>query len=225
MLHNKVALITHVTEPFANAVARRFAYEKAHVVLVGDDVNVLEKLESDIHFLGGKSTIMTVDLSNLEVIEIISSTIKSKFDRLDIFVGGPGNLRSLELLTDIKEKEWANIITVGLHTNLRLLKSLDKLLKRADHGRVVFGISGDLRDTLWGSYAMVNDALKRLITCYALENEHSDRMRVNLVDMKSNQLYCQSNTCKVESERLSEMFLRLSLESIQETGNIYQSVI
>ncbi|ETO91416.1 MAG: hypothetical protein P857_331 [Candidatus Xenolissoclinum pacificiensis L6] len=223
MLQNKIALIMNATTPFASAVARIFAYEKSHVVLVDEDMQKLASLEKEIIFLKGKVTTITMNFSNTDTVGILTSNLESTFNKLDILVSSAGTMTELKLLTDFHHNEWLNIINTGIIFHWTLLRSLDKLLKRSGNGRVIFGIIGDIPDQLHSPYIVVNNALKSLLHCYALENKHSS-VKANIISLSKDQLSEQDENTQT-SELLAEMFLDLASPKIKTTGQIYHPIL
>jgi len=70
-LHNKIALVTGASRGIGAAVAKAYASEGAHVLLLGRVIGALEEVHDDITSAGGQATIMPVDLTDLDGLSTI----------------------------------------------------------------------------------------------------------------------------------------------------------
>src|SRR5271165_1349605 len=95
VLTNKIALITGASRGIGAAVAKRFAAEGAHVILVARTVGGLEAVDDAIKTAGGKATLVPVDLAEHDRIDELGATIAKRFGKLDILVGNAGILGDL----------------------------------------------------------------------------------------------------------------------------------
>ena len=64
VLKGRIALITGASRGIGAAVAKRFAAEGAHVILVARTVGALEAMDDAIVSAGGKATLAPLDLPN-----------------------------------------------------------------------------------------------------------------------------------------------------------------
>ena len=74
-------------------------------------------------------------------------------------------------------------MTINFEANVRLIRTLDPLLRTSDTGRVVFTSSGLAEQPLayWGPYCASKAALQMFMKVYAAETEGTN-MRVNAVN-------------------------------------------
>lgn len=183
-MKDKIALITGASRGIGAAVARAYAGLGAHVVLVARTVGGLEEVDDAIQRDGkGRATLVPMDLRQLESIDQLALTISERFGKLDILVGNAGVLGGLRPVTHFTNKIWDNVMTLNLTANWRLLRACDPLLRRAEHGRVIFVTSGvtKMDAPYWGAYAASKSALETLVRTYAAETENRS-VRANLID-------------------------------------------
>ncbi|MEC7488058.1 MAG: SDR family NAD(P)-dependent oxidoreductase [Pseudomonadota bacterium] len=185
-LQDRVALITGASRGIGAAVAERFAAEGAHVVLVARTLGGLEAVDDRIRRTqnkGGGATLLQLDLSELDQVDLIGPTIAERFGRLDIVVGNAGLLGEMAPITHIDDRIWSNVVEVNLNANWRLIRTADPLLRQSNAGRAVFVTSGAARGKrpYWGAYAVTKAALEMMVTCWAAETEKTE-MRINLLD-------------------------------------------
>lgn len=182
-LAGRVALVTGASRGIGAAVARRFAAEGAHVVLVARTVGGLEEVDDAIRGAGGSATLVPLDLRDGEAIDRLGAALFERYKRLDVLVGNAGLLGTLTPVAQVKPEEWAQVLDVNLTANWRLIRSLDPLLRAADAGRAMFVTSsvGHEVRAYWASYAVSKAALEMLVGVYAAEVARTN-LKVNLID-------------------------------------------
>jgi NAD(P)-dependent dehydrogenase (short-subunit alcohol dehydrogenase family) len=182
-LSGKVALITGASRGLGAAVARRFAQEGAHVVLIARSVGDLEAVDDSIRARGGAATLVPLDLLDAQGIDRLAAPLRERFGHLDILVGNAAILGRLTPLAHYPPDLWREVFAVNVDANWRLIRTLDPLLRVAPAGRAVFVTSGITRRVApyWGAYAASKAALETLATTYAAEAAQSN-LRVNLLN-------------------------------------------
>ena len=183
ILRGKLALITGATRGIGAAVAKRFAAEGAHVILVGRTQGALEELDDEIGEAGGTATLVPLDLCQFDDIDRMGLGLHERFGKLDILVGNAGVLPHLTPTGHLDPSVWQEIIDVNLTANWRLIRSLDPLLRRADAARALFTTCAAGREPgpFWNAYAASKAGLAALVRSYAAEIAKTP-IRANLVD-------------------------------------------
>ena len=233
MLKDRIALVTGASGSIGQAVSKKLASEGAHVILVGRTIAALEQIDDEISSLGGTTTIVQLDLREVDKIDLLASSIKSRFEKLDILVGNAAVMGSLSPLVDYSYENWDNIISTNLSANWRLIRSFDPLLKNSDSGRVVFMTSTVVKfhnQSFWGPYAVSKSALETLVRIYAAESEHSS-LKVNMIDPGpiDTETYRKAFPGKELPDlehslsNVVELFMKLVSPSCMWTGNCHQA--
>jgi len=184
ILKDKIALITGASQGIGADVAKEYARQGAHVILIARNQKKLEKIDDEIKTLGGSATLLPLDLQDLNSIDKIGPIIEQRFGKVDIFVGNAGLLGTLMPLTQLSVSEYDRVLTVNLSANFRLLKTLDPLLKASKNGRVIFVSTGKgvtMGRAYWGTYAISKSALETMAHIYADETRQTN-IRVNVID-------------------------------------------
>lgn len=183
VLEQKKALVTGASRGIGAAVAKRFAAEGAHVILVGRDEDGLAATDDAIRATGGNATLVVLDLAKPELVEQLAKAVQERFGGLDILVGNAGLLGSLTPLAHDCPSTWQKVMDVNLNANWHLIRCFDAMLQSADAGRAIFVTSGvtEKLHPYWGAYATSKVALEHMVTLYAAEVKHS-RLKVNLLD-------------------------------------------
>jgi NAD(P)-dependent dehydrogenase (short-subunit alcohol dehydrogenase family) len=182
-LQGRLALVTGASRGIGAAVAKRFAAEGAHVVLVARTVGGLEEVDDAIRGQGGQATLVPLDLRDFDRIDQMGAALYERFGKLDALVGNAGVLGSLSPTGHFAPKLWQEVMDVNLTANWRLVRALDPLLRLSAAGRAVF-VTCAVASTFtpyWGAYAASKAALEAMVRIYAGEVAKT-ALRVNLVD-------------------------------------------
>ncbi len=182
-LAGRVALITGASRGIGAAVARKFAEEGAHVVLVARTVGGLEEVDDSVKAVGGEATLVPQDLLEFDAIDRLGAALHERFGKLDILVGNAGALGVLSPVAHLEPEIWEETMAVNVTVNFRLIRSLDPLLRLSDAGRAIFVSSGVARKprAYWGLYGTSKAALEHMVLTWAREVEKTD-LRVNLIN-------------------------------------------
>ena len=181
-LAGKIALITGASRGIGAAVAKRFAAEGAHVILVARTQAGLEEVDDEIRDAGGTATLFVADLTDYDKIDQMGAALFERFGRLDVLVGNAGILGDLSPIGHIDPQAWDQVMAVNTTANWRLLRSCDPLLRQSDAGRAIFVSSsvGATPKAYWSIYAISKAALEIIVKIYALEIENT-AIRANLI--------------------------------------------
>ena len=182
-LEGRVALVTGASHGIGREIAKRFAAEGAQVVAVGRNVGALEELDDEVREAGGKLTLLPLDLTLFEKIDILGPSLYEKFGKLDIVVGNAALLGELAPVGHIDAQIFQNTYATNVTANFHLIRTTDKLLQLSDAGRAIFVTSNAAAKgrAFWGLYASTKAALESLVLSYAQEMEETS-VRVNLVN-------------------------------------------
>ena len=228
LLENRLALITGASRGIGRAVALAYAAEGAHVILVARTTGALEEVDDEIQALGGKATLVPLDLTDSEAIDRLGATIFERWGHLDILVGNAGILGTLTPVGHIAPKDWDEVMNINLTANWRLIRSMDPLLRRSDAGRALFVTSGAAQSCkpYWGAYAATKAALNAIVTSWAHEMENT-QVRVNLInpgatrtDMRAKAMPGEDPMSLPSPSDLAPLFVKLALPDLKTNGEI-----
>ena len=182
-LLGKIALVTGASRGLGRAIALALAREGAHVIISGRTAGALEELDDEITKLGGKATILALDLSQGAKLDQLGPSLFQRWQHLDIFIANAAMLGPLSPLAHVTADAWANVLDTNLTANWRLIRTLDPLLQKAAAARVVFVTSRAAhgRNAYWGPYAITKAGLEALAATYAAEVA-STAIRVAVLD-------------------------------------------
>jgi NAD(P)-dependent dehydrogenase (short-subunit alcohol dehydrogenase family) len=227
-LKDRIALITGASRGIGRAVALTFAREGAHVLLLARPRNALEEVDDQIRAVGGRASLIPLDLADGKAIDALGPTLYERFGRLDVLVGNAAILGRLMPLTHIPSEHWERALAINLTANWRLIRTLDPLLRRSDAGRVIFVTSGVARSAraYWAPYSVTKAALETLAKTYADETADSP-IKVNIIDpgatatrMRAEAYPGEDQNTLRTPEAVAEAFVPLAMPDWKETGEI-----
>jgi Dehydrogenases with different specificities (related to short-chain alcohol dehydrogenases) len=225
---DKVVLITGASRGLGAALARAFAQEQAHLILLSRQISGLEQLDESLDRFNVETTLVPVDLANPDRLARLPEAIAQKYGRLDVLIGNAAMLGGLRPITHFDDQLWYKVMDVNFHANWHLLRGLELLLKQATHPRALFVTSSVATKNLayWGAYAASKAALNQMILTYAAENQHSS-LKVNLIDpgVMATDMFQEAmpgaDVSKLpKPDDITPAFLRYAAPDYQETGQL-----
>lgn len=187
MLQNKIALIIGLESEVNVAIAKRFAYEGATIILADINGPLLEKIDDEIKIISSSTNIVLVqvDTTDLSQLKELANSINNQFSKVDILCTSLQIKQNLSLLTDYTEEQWDQLVTSEIKRYWFIIKLFDTFLKRSDNGRMITSTYGLLEENqttaFWGVYSTIEIAVRNIVTTYAKEVEHTN-IKVNIVN-------------------------------------------
>lgn len=229
-LQDRIAVITGASRGIGRAVALGFAAEGAHVILIARTVGGLEEVDDEIRKVGGKATLVPLDITDFDGIDRLGATIYERWGKLDVLVGNAGTLGVLTPVSHLEIKAWDKIVSTNITANWRMIRSFEPLLKRSDAGRAIFVTSGSAHKAkpYWGGYAMSKAALDALVKTWAAECENTN-IRVNLLSpgptrtaMRKQAMPGEDPTTLTKPADLVPLFIELATPACTKNGEIVE---
>jgi NAD(P)-dependent dehydrogenase (short-subunit alcohol dehydrogenase family) len=228
----RVALVTGASRGIGRAAALALAKAGAHVIAVARTQGALEELDDEIRAATGASaTLVPLDLADHDALDRLGGSIYERWGRLDALLGNAGMLGPLSPLPHISPKAFADVFSVNVTANWRLIRSLDPLLRASPAGRVAFLTSGvsSRAETraYWGLYAASKAALDLLARTYAAETAATP-VKVMLVNpgrmrtrMRATAMPGEDPKTLPTPEELAPTLVELLSPEWSETGKLY----
>ncbi|HYC02511.1 MAG TPA: SDR family NAD(P)-dependent oxidoreductase [Azospirillaceae bacterium] len=184
LLAGRVALVTGASRGIGAAVAKRLAAAGAHVVLMARTVGGLEEVDDAIRSAGGSATLVPQDLTvDQAKLDMFGPMLFERFGRLDIFVANAAQLGTIGPMAHAVPKDWEKVLALTVTANMRLIRTLDPMLRASDAGRALFVTDsvGQSPVAYWSGYAAAKAALEMMARTWAAETLTTS-LRVNLID-------------------------------------------
>jgi NAD(P)-dependent dehydrogenase (short-subunit alcohol dehydrogenase family) len=179
----KTALISGGSSGIGKEIARQFAEQGIHVILLARDEQKLKVAADDIYNKKGKVDFVSADVTNVESLKTALEKVKQIVsDKLDVLVNcaGGGPVGGLSVITD---SEWDESINIKQMGYVRLTRESLPLLKAAKSASVinVIGVFGKQPhpDFIIGS--MTNAALLAFTKAIS-EEVAKDNITVNAIN-------------------------------------------
>ena len=229
-LQDRIAVITGASRGIGRAVALGFAAEGAHVILISRTVGGLEEVDDEINKIGGKATLVPLDLTDFDAIDRLGANIYERWGKLDVLVGNAGSLGVLTPVSHLEVKAWDKIVATNITANWRLIRSFEPLLKRSDAGRAIFVTSGAAHKNkpYWGGYAMSKAALEAIVKTWAAECANTS-VRANLISpgptrtaMRKQAMPGEDPTTLTKPAELVPLFIEMAMASCTRNGEVVE---
>jgi NAD(P)-dependent dehydrogenase (short-subunit alcohol dehydrogenase family) len=228
-LIDRVAVVTGASRGIGRAAALALAEAGAHIIALARTQGALEELDDAIREKGGSTTLVPVDMKDLDALDRLGAAIHERWGKLDILLGNAGVLGELSPITHIDQPVWDDVMAVNVTANYRLLRSMDPLLRASDAGRAIFVSSAAAHSckAYWGVYSVSKAALEALVRTYAAETVTTP-VRAMLLNpgplrtaMRQKAMPGEDRMSLKTPEDLAPHIVTMALPSWTETGKIY----
>ncbi len=225
-LQDRIALITGASRGLGAAIAKAYAREGAHVILIAKSVGGLEEVDDEIQDLGGSATLVPLDLTDGTAIDGLAAPLLERWGKLDILVGNAGIHGKLMPIQQYDPKIWEEVFKLNVHANWNLIRALDPLLRQSDAGRALFvtAENAEVTKQYWSAYAASKAALESMVKTYAAEVA-TTKMRVNMIDPGPMQTRLRKTTYPGEEEgkqplpeTRTELFVEAATANFEKNG-------
>jgi NAD(P)-dependent dehydrogenase (short-subunit alcohol dehydrogenase family) len=229
-LAGKVALVTGASRGLGFATAIHLAREGAHIVATARTKGGLEELDDAIKAVGGAATLVPMNIADFEAIDRLGAALFERFKKLDILIGNAGSLGKLTPIAHLEPKVWEESLAINLTANYRLIRSMDLLLREADHGRAIFVTSGLAQKCFpyWGAYSVGKAALEALMKTYAAEVA-TTKLRVNCFSPGATRTKMRATAMPGEDpetlptpEQVSAQIIDMCLPNFADNGGVWK---
>ncbi len=180
-LAGKVAIVTGAGRGIGRAISIALGQEAATVVLAARSIQKLQETADRVTEAGGKSKIVTTELTDEESIKNLVRATGEEFGRLDVLVNNAGVTHSAKL-EQTSTEDWQRCISINARAPFILCRESLALLKQSQAGYIiniasVVGVKGY---PLQSAYTSSKHALRGMTISLAEELRGSS-VRVHLL--------------------------------------------
>ena len=229
-LEGQVALVTGASRGLGYHSALALARAGAHVIALARTQGGLEELDDEVSAAGGSATLVPLDVCDAEGLDRLAPAIADRWGRLDVLFGCAGYLAPLTPLAHLKDAEWQRSLRINVEANLRLIRSVDPLLRAAENGTALFVASSAPRNAraYLGPYSATKAALDVLVRTYANETRQT-RVTANLLDpgnlrtrMRAQYAPGEDREKLTPPENVADLLPRVLVEARQRSGETFR---
>lgn len=230
-LSGKLTLVTGATRGIGRAVAVAAASAGAELVITGRTIGALEEVDDEITALGGRATIVEMDMKDTAAMPRLAAAIAERWGRLDGLVANAAILTALTPVGHITPEDWEANIAVNLTGQWHLIRAFDPLLRAAPAGRAILTTSGAAVGSrpFWGPYAATKAALEALGRSWAGESEQTN-LRINMMNpggtatgMRAAAFPGEDPASLPQPEDIAPAFLALLAEDCRYHGEVVEA--
>ncbi len=120
---DKVAVVTGASSDIGLSVVKRFSEEKANVVLLGRNLNSLEKARSDISNKDATVSISCDITNESQVLQTVEQIIKN-YGKIDILVNSAGAINDPIHFHEMKEAEISKLVDINMLGVFKMTKAV-----------------------------------------------------------------------------------------------------
>lgn len=147
-LKGKVALITGASSGIGRAIALKFAFEGAIVIVnYSGNAESAQKVVEEINSSGGKAESIKCDVANYDDVKNMIDNIIEKYNSIDILVNNAGITKD-NLIMRMNVEDFNRVIDVNLKGCFNTIKCASRYMIKQKYGKIinmssVIGITGN----------------------------------------------------------------------------------
>ncbi len=136
-LASKVAIITGAGSGIGEVTAKFFAREGANVILVGRNLDKLNRVASEIKASGKNAVAARADISNEGEVQAVAEQAIREFDKIDILINNAGMINDPVQFHEMSDRIWHEIIDTNLIGTFRMTRAVLPSMIERNSGSIV----------------------------------------------------------------------------------------
>lgn len=179
LLSGKTAVITGAARGLGLAIAKGFAYQGAHVLMLDRDSDAVTEAAAEITTAGGSAEPIVLDIGQRDAVLAFGREISARFGRIDVLVNNAGISPRVRLDDDNLMEMWNRVIDINLNAQWAMTIGLLPAL-RHQGASVIFvaSIAAFTAPRSSAGYGAAKAGIRSLVQYFARELG-PDGVRVN----------------------------------------------
>ncbi|MFQ6125954.1 MAG: SDR family NAD(P)-dependent oxidoreductase [Candidatus Heimdallarchaeota archaeon] len=136
-LTGKVAIVTGAGRGMGEATSKLLASHGALVIVNDIDSKRAERVATEITHQNGKAVAMPADVADHTQVTKMMETVFKTYGRIDILVNNAGILRRRASIEEISPEEWDLVMCVNVKGVFNCSKTVLKIMKQQQSGKIV----------------------------------------------------------------------------------------
>ncbi len=136
-LASKVAIITGAGSGIGEVTAKFFAKEGASVILVGRNLDKLNRVASEIKSSGKNAVAVRGDISNEGEVQAVAEQAIRQFDKIDILVNNAAIINDPVQFHEMPDRVWNELIDTNLIGTFRMTRAVLPSMVEKKSGSIV----------------------------------------------------------------------------------------
>jgi len=123
-LKDKVAIVTGASSDIGLEISKRFVEEGANVVLMGRNIQKLEKARAAIKNYSSRTVAIPCDITNESQVRQAIDQISDHYGKIDILVNNAGAINDPIHFHEMSESDWMGLVNTNLFGTFKITKSV-----------------------------------------------------------------------------------------------------
>ncbi|OAD21673.1 3-oxoacyl-[acyl-carrier-protein] reductase [Candidatus Thiomargarita nelsonii] len=136
LLKNKVAIVTGGSRGLGKAIALKFAYHGASLILVATNQDRLNQAAEEVRNRGAKAEIVAGDIAKPAFSEEIVKVTLDHFGQIDVLVNCAGVITRTPV-EKLPLEDWYRVIDVNLHGTFHACRAVLPFMRRQASGKII----------------------------------------------------------------------------------------
>jgi 3-oxoacyl-[acyl-carrier protein] reductase len=135
-LKDRTALVTGASQGIGRACALLLAQAGANVAVASRTREKLESVAKDVHDLGRKAMVLTLDVANRNSIDECVARVLEEWGRIDILVNNAGIAKD-NLAMRLKPEDWESVLRTNLDGAFYCIRAVLPVMVKQRYGRII----------------------------------------------------------------------------------------
>lgn len=180
---NKVFLVSGATGSIGTELTILLSKQKAHIILMGRDIDKLTNLYDECIKYTDNIHIMQFDLlyANPDNYQALYETINNEFGKIDVFINLAAVWGNFAPVYNYDLKSWYEVMQTNLNSTFMLSQTLMSLLKKSTKPQIVYTTTEQICKNYTGALRVANDGLISLMDSIETECQNTINLTVSRI--------------------------------------------